>query len=146
MGMTLLFMIFMFKEVGKRSKRFAFLRALGPFTACVIGIAAVYIGDLSAKNIKIIALIPAVGWGGVVTMVAVAWDGGCGGSLQQRWQRLHGRNSELRVLRSLRSFLLSVACPPSPPPLRRACQALRWAGGRPSTSRASGKRCAEQLA
>ena len=70
MGSTFLLLLVVMKELGKRSKRFAFLRPLGPISVCVIALCAVYIGNVDEKGIKIIGSIqkglpsPTVGWWG----------------------------------------------------------------------------------
>lgn len=58
MGMCLLIQLITFKEIGKRSKRFKFMRSLGPITACVVSLCCVYIGKVNEKGIKIIDVIP----------------------------------------------------------------------------------------
>ncbi|PNW70519.1 hypothetical protein CHLRE_17g723350v5 [Chlamydomonas reinhardtii] len=68
MGTTFLFLLVLFKEVGKRSKRFKWLRPIGPLTVCIIGLCAVYVGNVQNKGIKIIGAIkaglpaPTVSW------------------------------------------------------------------------------------
>ncbi|GLC36560.1 Proton/sulfate cotransporter 2 [Pleodorina starrii] len=70
MGSTFLVLLVSMKEIGKRSKRFAWLRPLGPLTVCIIGLCSVYIGHVDRKGIKIIGTIkaglpkPTVGWWG----------------------------------------------------------------------------------
>ncbi len=59
MGSTLLIMMVVMKEVGKRYHKFAFLRTLGPITACVIGLLTVIIGGVDNKGISVIGSIPA---------------------------------------------------------------------------------------
>ncbi len=55
-------------QLGKRHQRLKWLRPLGPITACIIGLCAVFIGKVDTKGIKIIASIPkglpspTVGW------------------------------------------------------------------------------------
>ncbi|EFJ51511.1 hypothetical protein VOLCADRAFT_79619 [Volvox carteri f. nagariensis] len=70
MGSTFLVLLVSMKEIGKRSKRFAWLRPLGPLTVCIIGLCTVYIGHVDTKGIKILGSIkkglpkPTVGWWG----------------------------------------------------------------------------------
>ncbi|KXZ44585.1 hypothetical protein GPECTOR_65g203 [Gonium pectorale] len=58
MGTVFLILLVTFKEVGKRSTRFKWLRPIGPLTVCIIGLLAVYIGKVDRKGIKIIGSIP----------------------------------------------------------------------------------------
>ncbi len=68
MGATFLVILVAFKELGKRYKRFRWLRPLGPLTVCIIGLCSVYIGHVDQKGIKIIGTIkaglpkPTVSW------------------------------------------------------------------------------------
>ncbi|GFR50731.1 hypothetical protein Agub_g12988 [Astrephomene gubernaculifera] len=68
MGSTFLILLVTMKEIGKRSKRFRWLRPLGPITVCIIALCAVYIGHVDQKGIKVIGSIqkglpaPTVGW------------------------------------------------------------------------------------
>ncbi|PNH07849.1 Proton/sulfate cotransporter 2 [Tetrabaena socialis] len=68
MGSTFLILLVTMKEIGIRSKRFKWVRSLGPITVCIIGLCAVYIGKVDQHGIKIIGAIrkglppPTVGW------------------------------------------------------------------------------------
>ncbi|GIL90343.1 hypothetical protein Vretimale_18206 [Volvox reticuliferus] len=70
MGSTFLILLVTMKEIGKRFKRFAWLRPLGPLSVCIIGMLAVYIGHVDTKGIKIVGNInkglpkPTVSWWG----------------------------------------------------------------------------------
>lgn len=68
MGSTFLVLLVTMKEVGKRSKRFSWLRPLGPIAVCILGLCAVYIGHVDRKGIRIIGSIkkglpsPTISW------------------------------------------------------------------------------------
>lgn len=58
MGVLLIAIMVTMKELGKKYQRLKWMRPLGPITACIIGLCAVYIGKVDTKGIKIIASIP----------------------------------------------------------------------------------------
>ena len=58
MGTTLLIMLLVMKEGGKRVKKLSWLRTLGPISACIIGLLAVIIGHVDEMGIKIVGTIP----------------------------------------------------------------------------------------
>ncbi|KXZ46976.1 hypothetical protein GPECTOR_39g470 [Gonium pectorale] len=68
MGSTFLVLLVAMKEIGKRSKRYRWLRPLGPISVCIIALCAVYIGHVDKKGIRTIGTIkkglppPTVGW------------------------------------------------------------------------------------
>lgn len=68
MGMSLLFLLLTMKFCGKRFPRVKWMRAMGPLTACIVAMLAVYIGDLGSKGIYVISSIqgglpqPTISW------------------------------------------------------------------------------------
>jgi sulfate transporter 4 len=46
------------KALSLRSKKLAWLRAIGPLSACIVGVVAVYVGSVDEDGIKIIENIP----------------------------------------------------------------------------------------
>jgi MFS superfamily sulfate permease-like transporter len=59
MGMSIIFLLVSLKLIGKRFKKAFWISALGPISACVIGIVAVVAGGLQNRGIKIVEKIPA---------------------------------------------------------------------------------------
>ncbi|GFR48515.1 hypothetical protein Agub_g10409, partial [Astrephomene gubernaculifera] len=68
MGTVFLALLTVFKEVGKRSKRFRWLRPIGPLTVCILGLIAVYAGHVDVRGIKVVGAIkkglptPTISW------------------------------------------------------------------------------------
>ncbi|PNG99947.1 Proton/sulfate cotransporter 2, partial [Tetrabaena socialis] len=68
MGTTFLIILIAFKEIGKRSHRFRWLRPIGPITVVILGLLAVYIGHVDRHGIRVVGAIkkglphPTVDW------------------------------------------------------------------------------------
>lgn len=58
MGMSILAFLVALKLLSKRVKKLHWIGAMGPILACAIGIAAVAIGKLNTRGIKIVEKIP----------------------------------------------------------------------------------------
>jgi MFS superfamily sulfate permease-like transporter len=58
MGMSMIFLLVTLKMLAKRFKKAFWISALGPISACVIGIVAVVAGGLQNRGIKIVESIP----------------------------------------------------------------------------------------
>ena len=119
MGLTIVLWLIAFKLMGKSKRKvFKYIAPLGPLTACIIGIAAVYIGGIDKRGIKIVGNIPK------------------GGSPSASWQRpasaqqAHPGRWPLRLW-PLR-LPLTVCPPPSPnPACPQACPPSRSRSGSP---------------
>jgi MFS superfamily sulfate permease-like transporter len=62
MGMSMIWLLVALKMLAKRYKKAFWISALGPISACVIGIVAVVAGNLQNKGIKIVENIPKGGF------------------------------------------------------------------------------------
>lgn len=58
MGMSGIFTLLLLKHIGKKYKRFSWVRALGPLFVCTVSIIVTYAGKLDEDGIPIIAEIP----------------------------------------------------------------------------------------